>query len=384
MDSVAVFLREREHQGLMRRLYPITERGAGRMIVQGHTKLDLSSNDYLGLSQHASLRRAATEALARHGTGSAASRLMSGDLALHHQLEERTAALKGKPAALVFNSGYQANVGIISALCSHGDAVICDRLCHASLLDGARLSRARLFRFQHNQLDHLQSLLEKTAQGFQRRLVVSESIFSMDGDLAPLTDIVALTQAHGVRLLVDEAHATGVTGPGGSGLVAALGLSDSVDLIMGTYGKALGGFGAYVACREEMKSYLVNTARSFIYSTALPPAVIATNLAALEVLAEEPHRRVVLQKRSVWFREQLQSRNLPIGGVTQIVPWFTGDVAATLALSRRLDERGFYVLPVRPPTVPTGQARLRFSLSYDHSQEDLAGLLSAIDEVRDV
>ncbi len=381
MESVAQFLKARADQGLLRSLRPATERNAGRRVVQGESTLDLCSNDYLGLSRHPHLCAAAAEALAQHGTGSAASRLMSGDLELHHRLETRTAELKGKPAALVFNSGYQANVGIISALCSRGDAVICDRLSHASVLDGVHMSGARLFRFQHNDPDHLQTLLEKTASGFQRRLVVSESIFSMDGDLAPLADLAALTQHHGVLLMVDEAHATGITGPGGSGLVAALGLTDTVDLVMGTYSKALGGFGGYVACSAELKTYLINTARSFIYSTALPPSVMATNLAALDVLADEPQRRIVLQKRTAWFRERLQSQGIPLGGSTQIVPWLIGDVATTQARSQHLQERGFHALAVRPPTVLPGQARLRFSLSYDHSQKDLECLLSAIAEV---
>jgi 8-amino-7-oxononanoate synthase len=384
MESVAAFLKQREDQGLMRALCPATARGGGRREEKGASQLDLCSNDYLGLSRHPRLCAAAAEALQRYGTGSGASRLMSGDLELHHRLEERTAALKGKPAALVFNSGYQANVGIISALCTREDAILCDRLSHASILDGARLAGAKLLRFKHNDPDHLDTLLTKTAVGFRRRLVISESLFSMDGDLAPLTALAERTRAHGALLMVDEAHATGVTGPNGSGLVAALGLNDQVDLVMGTYSKALGGFGGYLACSAAMKAYLVNTARSFIYSTALPPAVIAANLAALDVLVEEPHRRVVLQKRTAWFREQLQTRGLALCGSTQIVPWLTGDVQTTRDRSRALRKRGFYALAVRPPTVAPGKSRLRFSLCFDHRREDLESLLHAIDEVRHV
>jgi 8-amino-7-oxononanoate synthase len=259
--------------------------------------------------------------------------------------------------------------------------VLCDRLCHASLLDGIALSGARLFRFQHNDPDHLVTLLKKTSDRFRRRLVVTESVFSMDGDLAPLQAIVEATRGHAVTILVDEAHATGLIGPGGSGLVAALGLTDRVDLVMGTYSKALGGFGGYVACSTLLKEYLINMARSFIYSTALPPAVIATNLAALDILEREPYRREDLRKQTAWFRDRMQQRGLPIVGVTQIVPWVVGEAAAALALSTALDRHGYYVLPVRPPTVPAGESRLRFSLSYAHRRADLEGLLAAIDEV---
>lgn len=384
METIAAYLKAREEQGLLRRLRPFERRDQGRLLHEETRKLDLSSNDYLGLSQHPRLREAARDALDKYGTATAAARLLSGDLALFHELEERTAQLKGKEAALVFNSGYQANVGILSALCTRKDAVFCDRLCHASLLDGATLNGARLYRFRHNDPGHLQNLLKKTEGRFERRLVVTESIFSMDGDLAPLQSIVDIVQGQRVLLLVDEAHATGVTGPDGSGLVSALNLHEQVDLVMGTYSKALGGFGGYVACDGAMKLFLINAARSFIYSTALPPAVIATNLAALDVLRDEPYRRVTLQNQTAWFRTELQQRSLPTCGTTQIVPWIVGEANATQALSDALDDRDYYVRPVRPPTVPPGQSRLRFSLSYAHSRRDLLGLLAAIDEVRDV
>ncbi|MFC1763974.1 8-amino-7-oxononanoate synthase [Planctomycetota bacterium] len=384
METVGTFLSQRRTQGLLRSLHPSTQRCRGRIQYQDRWYLDLSSNDYLGLADDAHLKQASTAAIEQYGTGSGAARLLSGDSALIHELETRTAVLKGKPAALVFNSGYQANVGIISALCARGDAVLCDRLSHASILDGVALSGARLFRFRHNDVEHLESLLVKTAGRFRRRLVVTESLFSMDGDMAPLPALVAATQSHEVMVLVDEAHATGLYGPGGSGLVAEQGVTEQVDLVMGTYSKGLGGFGGYVACAQEMKDYFVNSARSFIYSTALPPGVVAGNLAALDVLAQQPERRMELLIRAAWLREKLTQRGLTTRGNSQIIPWMVGRAALACQRSEQLQSRGFWVLPVRPPTVPAGQARLRLSVTCAHTREDLEGLLAAIDEVRDV
>ena len=247
MEDWKQFLEERERRQLLRRLVPSSGRAPALAVRDGREYVDFSSNDYLGLSSHPALIAAAREALDRYGVGSGASRLMSGDLAIHHELEETMAVFKGSEAALVFNSGYQANTGIIPALFGRRDAVFADQLCHASQLDGALLSRAKLLRFRHNDPEHLDRMLAKHRGAFERALVMTESVFSMDGDLAPLAMLLAACRRHRCLLMVDEAHATGVFGPLGRGCVEASDLAGQVDLVMGTFSKALGGFGAYLA-----------------------------------------------------------------------------------------------------------------------------------------
>ncbi len=378
MDRIESLLSQRKADGLLRTLRPADFRRGGRIHRAGREFLDFSSNDYLGLSNHPRLKEASRKAIEEFGTGSSASRLLSGDLHLTHLLEEKTASFKGTESALVLNSGYQANVGIISALCRAGDAVFCDKLSHASILDGAMLSKARLFRFAHNDPGHLESLLKRHGDRFDSRLIVTETIFSMDGDRPPLRDIVEVKNKYGCRLMVDEAHATGIFAKDGSGIVAEQGLVDEVDLIMGTFGKALGSFGAYVAGAKKMIQYLVNTCRSFIYSTALPPAVIAANLAALELIETEPFRRIELLENASYFRTELAGKGFEVKGCSQIVPVITGDTKTAAVLSERLSENGYWVLPIRPPTVPKGRARLRFSLTWHHNKKILSDLIEQL------
>ena len=378
MDRVEEFLARRKKDNLLRVLYPANVRRKGRIYFKEKEYYDFSSNDYLGLADHAALKEAAKAAVEKFGIGSSASRLLSGDLQIHHELEEKTALLKGKQSALVFNSGYQANVGIISCLYKAGDAIFSDRLNHASIIDGISLSAARLFRFRHNDMDHLESLLKKTDGRFKNRLIITETIFSMEGDRPPLKELVSLKEKYNCKIMVDEAHATGIFARDGSGVVAEEDLADRIDLIMGTFGKALGSFGAYIACSKKIKEHLINTCRSFIYSTALPAVVIAANIAALELLEKEPFRRNVLLKNAAYFRSELEKIGLEVRGESQIVPLIIGDVAKLLALSGYLRQEGFWVLPIRPPTVPAGQGRLRLSLSYHHNKKILAGLIEKI------
>jgi 8-amino-7-oxononanoate synthase len=293
-------------------------------------------------------------------------------------LEEKIARLKGKEAALWFNSGYQANVGLFKALLKAGDAIFADKLSHASLIDGAQLSEAVLFRFHHNNLNHLEMLLKKYRAKYRQAIIVTESIFSMDGDRAPLKELTALKEKHHCLLMVDEAHATGIFGKNGAGVVEEENLSGEVDLIMGTFSKALGSFGAYVAADKTMIQYLVNTCRSFIYSTALPPAVAAANLAALKLLKTEPARRHILLKNAKFFRAQLIKAGFKTKGDSQIIPLIIGDNQKTMALSHKLKKAGYWVLPIRPPSVPPGEARLRFSLSYCHAQNSLEKLIKTL------
>ena len=374
MERIIDFLKKRRTDGLLRTLRPAEARGGGMIVRHGRRLLDFSSNDYLGLSDHPALKHAAIEATRALGTSAAASRLLSGDLAIHHELEAAVAAFKGKETALVFNSGYQANVGIISALCGKGDAVFCDRTGHASILDGITLSGARLIRFAHNDADHLNQLLDKHAGKYQRRLIVTESIFSMDGQAAPLGALADLAGRYDCLFMVDEAHATGIFGENGSGLVAQEGLTDRVDILMGTFGKALGSFGAYAACSEQLKAYLVNACRSFIYTTALPPGVIAASLAALHVVRTEPFRRRELLERAADFRNELRAVGLHGTGDSQIVSVVIGDATRTVALSEMLSENRFYACAIRPPTVAPGGSLLRFSLNYHHHGKDLKRL----------
>jgi 8-amino-7-oxononanoate synthase len=375
MDRLDDFLQQREVEGLLRTLKPADWRRNGVICHKGVELVDCSSNDYLGLADHPKLKQAAKEALDKFGTSAGASRLLSGDLQIHHELEEATARFKGKEAALVFNSGYQANAGIISSLCSSVDAVFADRFAHASILDGISLSGAKLFRFAHNDAEHLKSLLKKAMGNFDNRLIVTESVFSMDGDRAPLKELVELKEMYGCQMLVDEAHATGIFGRDGAGVVSEEGLSQRVELIMGTFSKALGSFGGYVAASRKMRDYLINTSRSFIYSTALPPAVIGANVAAIEVVKAEGFRRTALLERAAFLRNALAGKGFEVRGDSQIVPLIVGDAGGAIEMSERLQKQGFWVLPIRPPTVGPNQARLRFSLNFGHSRADLERLV---------
>lgn len=380
MEDLRGFLDRRREEGNLRTLAPLDARGPGRAVRDGRELIDFSSNDYLGFSAEPAVKAAAEAAVRRHGVGSGASRLMSGDLTIHHELEGEIAAFKRKEAALLFNSGYQANVGIIPALVGRNDVVFADRASHASLLDGVLLSRAEHLRFRHNDLEHLRSLLERHRKEHRNALIVTETVFSMDGDLAPLPEIVELSELYDCRLLVDEAHATGVFGPQGRGRVEEAGLSDRVDYIMGTFSKALGGFGAYLAACRVAADYLVNAARSFVYSTSLPPAVVAADLAAVRLCVEEDWRGAELLAAADRFRRRLLQRGWRVLGDSQIVPVVVGESAEAVRLSTRLREQCIYVLPVRPPTVPEGKARLRFSLCYGHTDEQLERTLEALGE----
>ncbi len=378
MEAWKEFLEERERLQLLRQLSPSEERRPGIAVRGGKEYVDFSSNDYLGLSSHPAVVAAAKEALDRYGVGAGASRLMSGNLSIHHELEEEVAAFKGAESALVFNSGYQANMGIIPALFGRHDLVLADHFCHASQLDGALLSRATLVRFRHNDTGHLSELLDKHRGDFRRCLVMTESLFSMDGDRAPLSGLLEVSRRHRCLLMVDEAHATGVFGPEGRGCIEAEGLAGEIDLVMGTFSKALGGFGGYLAASHTIVEFLVNSARSFIYSTALPAPVIAANLAALRLCLSGKTQGRELLRRSAAFRDALRAKGWVVGGDSQIVPVVVGDSGRAVSLSGGLAERGFLALPVRPPTVPEGSSRLRFSLTAAHRDSQVKGVLEAL------
>jgi len=382
MEGLREFLIEREEKGLLRKLRPADLRYEGKIYFKGREYYDFSSNDYLGLSSHPLLKETAKEAIERFGVSSCASRLLSGDNEIFHRLEKKTAKFKGKESALVFNCGYQANVGIISALFKKGDCIFSDRLNHASIVDATLLSGAKLFRFKHNDAGDLKIILERERKNFRNALIVTESVFSMDGDQAPLKELVSLKKKYDCRIMVDEAHATGVFGKKGSGLVEEEGLSREIDLIMGTFSKALGSFGAYLAASKDVTDYLVNTCRSFIYSTALPVSIIAANLAALELIGLEPQRRQTLLSLAQLLRDKLKKKGLEVKGSSQIVPVILGDNFRALEFAKRLQDKGFWVMAVRPPTVPGKEARLRISLNYHNNDKVLNKLIDAITEIK--
>lgn len=357
-------------QGLERRLHVMLD-SRDVLMPDGRCILNFSSNDYLGLARAPTVVEAAAAAARRWGAGATASRLLVGTLPCHVELETRLAQFKGYAASLVFGSGYLANIGAVSALVGRHDRVLADKLAHASLLDGAILSRAAIHRFQHNDVDHLLRLLrQKPASA--RDLIVTESVFSMDGDLAPLRDIARVAQEQGAMLLVDEAHATGVWGPGGTGLIGEWRLQQSVAAAMGTLSKALGAYGGFIAGSETLQRWLVNRARPFIFSTGLPPPCAGAVLGALDVLEKNPGLGADLLRRADLFRKRLQAEGFNTGGsVSQIVPVIIGDNLKTLALARRLRDHGIIAAAIRPPTVPAGTARLRLCVTLEHTPEDL-------------
>jgi 8-amino-7-oxononanoate synthase len=340
------------------------------VTLAGRPVLLLCSNNYLGLADRPRVREAAAEAALRWGAGAGASRLISGNMELHRELELRLAAFKGYDAALLFGSGYLANTGTVATLAGRGEVVFSDELNHASIVDGCRLSRAEIFIYRHGDLEHLGWGLREA--GERASLIVTDGVFSMDGDVAPLAELRELARCHGARLMVDEAHATGAIGPGGRGSVAAAGLSAEVDVVVGTLGKALGAYGAYVCANAEIIDLLVNTARPFIFSTAPPPPAVGAALAALGLLESEPQLVERLQTNATTLRSALAGEGLAAGrSSTQIVPVEVGEAEATMELCERALERGVFAQGIRPPTVPEGSSRLRFTVMATHGAEEL-------------
>jgi 8-amino-7-oxononanoate synthase len=379
MTDVAARLEELRERGLYRRLRLIEGPQGPRVLLSGREVLLLCSNDYLGLAADPRVREAAAEAALRWGAGAGASRLISGNMQPHRELETRLAAFKGYERALLFGSGYLANMGTIAALAGEGDVVFSDALNHASIIDGCRLARAETFVYRHNDVEHLESLLRGAAGA--PALIVTDGVFSMDGDVAPLPELLELARRYGARLMVDEAHATGALGPGGRGAVAAAGLSGEVDVIVGTLGKALGSYGAYVCSSAETVDYLVNRARPFIFSTAPPPPAVGAARAALGVLEAEPERVDRLAANARVLREALAAEGLvATASTTQIVPIEIGEAEPTMELCERALERGVFAQGIRPPTVPEGSSRLRFTVMATHEPEELRGAAHQVGE----
>jgi 8-amino-7-oxononanoate synthase len=356
--------------GLYRRMRMVSGPQGPRVVLDGKPVLLLCSNNYLGLADHPRVREAAADAAMRWGAGAGASRLVSGNMTLHRRLEERIAAFKGSQAALLFGSGYLANLGVIPALARSGELVFSDELNHASIIDGCRLAGADTAVYRHGDVEHLAWGL-RNADG-RAALIVTDGVFSMDGDVAPLEEIVELARRHDVRVMVDDAHGTGTLGPGGRGVVAEAGLDGEVDVIVGTLGKALGSYGAYVACDHGMARYLVNAARPLIFSTALPPAAAAAAMASLELLHEQPRRVERLADNASTLRDELAREGFDVSGSeTQIIPLIVGDAELALRICEAALEQGVFAQAIRPPTVPEGTSRLRLAVMASHTRSEL-------------
>jgi len=375
MKQLEEYLTELAGQGMLRTLREIESAQGPRVKISGQEYLLLCSNNYLGLADHPALVEASCRATRDYGVGSGASRLISGSMSLHHQLEERIADFKGTEAALVFNTGYAANNGIIQGLLGQQDTVFSDSLNHASIIDGCRLSGARIQVYPHNDINALEKLLRQESTNRQGRwLIVSDGVFSMDGDIAPLPELVALKQRYGAWLMVDDAHGGGVLGDTGRGTAEQLGCLEQIDLQMGTFGKAFGSFGAYLAASQTIVDTLINQARSFIFSTSLPPGVLAANLAAIDLIAGEEgaRRRAQLAANTQLFSQLLTEAGFDLcGSSTQIVPVLIGEPEPTMRAAAKLFSQGVFLSGIRPPTVAPGTCRLRATLMSDHTPTEI-------------
>ncbi|HYF26308.1 MAG TPA: 8-amino-7-oxononanoate synthase, partial [Baekduia sp.] len=373
VDDVAERLEELRSLGLERRLRTVTGPQGPRVFLDGRSVLLLCSNNYLGLTDHPLVKEAAADAAYRHGTGAGASRLISGTMAMHGRLEDRLAAFKGTEAAVLFGSGYLANVGVLGALArlaGEGAVVYSDELNHASIVDGCRLARADVVVYDHCDVEHLAWQVDR--QGARPGIVVTDGVFSMDGDIAPLAEIAELARERGLRTVVDEAHGTGCIGPGGRGAVADAGLEGEVDVVVGTLGKALGSYGAFAACTSALRELLINTARTLIFSTAPPPPAVAAASAALELLEDDGDRVLRLQTNAGVLRDELAKEGFEVAGsTTQIIPLVVGDAALAMRVCEEALENGVFAQAIRPPTVPEGTSRLRLAVMATHTREEL-------------
>ena len=370
MSGVEQALEEIRRAGLLREMRVIESAPGARVRLGGRDVLLLCSNDYLGLAEDPRVRSAAAEAAERWGAGAGSSRLVAGNMVPHAELEAELAAFKGSEACVLFGSGFLANTGVIAALAGRGEVVVSDALNHASIVDGCRLAGAETVVYAHADLDALAEVLEQA--GDRPATVVTDSVFSMDGEPAPLAGIVELARRHGARVIVDEAHATGVVGPGGRGLVAALGLEGEVDVVVGTLSKALGSYGAFACCDSVTASLLINRARTLIFSTALPPPSVGAAREALRIVREEPSVVERLRANARVLRDELAAQGFAVKeGEVPIVPLVVGDPHAAMALCEAALAEGVFAQAIRPPTVPDGTSRLRLVAMASHDPAEL-------------
>ncbi|MCA9401376.1 MAG: 8-amino-7-oxononanoate synthase [Candidatus Omnitrophica bacterium] len=367
--------------GKRRGLKTIQSPQQSRIKCQGQVFLNFCSNNYLGLADHALIKSAARESLGNEGFGAGASRLVCGHLNAHQELESALARFHHREAALLFSTGYMANTGVISSVCHQHDVILADKLVHASIIDGIILSRAQFHRYPHCDTEALERLLIKH-KDIPKKLIVTDSVFSMDGDVAPLKDIVALAKKHQAILMVDEAHALGVFGAHGRGLAEALQVEDDIDIIVATLSKSAGSFGAYVTGSRMLIDFLINKARSFIYTTGLPPSIAAASLKGLEIICSDHERRKRLWDNTDYLNNALTENGFDtLNSSSPIIPVLVGEESLAVEFSKRLLADGIYITPIRPPTVPPGTSRLRITVSAEHTREDLDYLIEKMKEI---
>lgn len=380
MNYITDKLTKIKDSGFYRELRYIDTAQSPRVKIEGKDFILLGSNNYLGLCDDSRLKKAAIDAINKYGVGSGGSRLTTGSYDLHKELEKKISSFKGTEASLVFNTGYMANVGIISALCDNSWVIFSDKLNHASIIDGYRLSGAKLIRYKHCDMNDLLDKINKYKGS--NNLIVTDGVFSMDGDIAPLPDIVGIAKKYNMMTMVDDAHATGILGKNGSGTASYFGLGNEIDITMGTLSKAVGSEGGYVAGKKELINYLINSARTFIYSTALSPSTIAVSIKSLEIIEKDEERRVKLLKASNWFQNELKIVGFNVMETkTPIIPILIGEADKAVEFSKILLSQGVYVPAIRPPSVPRGTSRLRISLMATHSKEDLEEALIKIIQI---
>ncbi|MGR3173412.1 MAG: 8-amino-7-oxononanoate synthase [Candidatus Scalindua sp.] len=384
MKYISEELEKIRESGLYRELNIVESAQGTHLEIKGKTYLNFCSNNYLGLANNPLVIKAVKDAVEKYGWGAGASRLVSGNMKLHEALEGEISRFKGKEASIVFPTGYMANIGTISSLVSKGDLVICDKLNHASIIDGCRLSGADFRVYPHCDIEKLENVLMKSTK-YSRKLIVTDTVFSMDGDLAPLPDIVRIARKYNAMVMVDEAHGTGVFGKRGGGVVEHFNLSEKVNIIMGTLSKAVGSLGGYVSGDADLINYLRNKARSFMYTTALPPAVCAASIAAIKLIRENPSLRTSLWNNVRYLKEKLELLNFNvISSESPIIPILIGDAKKAVDVSKFLYKKGILIPAIRPPTVPAKSSRLRMTVMSAHTRKDLERLLEVLSDVQNL
>lgn len=376
-EMCSALVEERKGNERLRKLRSVTPVSSVEIISNGQKLLNFSSNDYLGLSQHPELKARAISFINKYGVGATASRLICGNIDAYQEIEAKLASLKGTESALILPTGFQTNLTVLPALTDTNSLILCDRYSHNSLLQGAQLSAARWSRYRHNDLRHLnERLIASEERQYSQRWILTESVYSMDGDSSDVDELIKIATSYGANLFIDEAHATGVLGENGMGLCAG---RNEVAIAMGTFGKGLGSFGAYVACSQKMRDYLVNMCSGFIYSTGLPPPVLGAIDAALDLIPELSGQRLHLLELAEHVRQSLRKLGYDTGkSNTQIIPIILGDDAQATGLARHLEQNGILAPAIRPPTVETGTARIRLSLSAAHTMDHVNQLLTAL------
>jgi 8-amino-7-oxononanoate synthase len=379
MDLSVLFgeLEELKAKGRYRSLRRVSGPQEAEVVIGGDPRINFSSNNYLGLANHPAVVSALIETAGRYGVGSGASRLICGHMDVHAELEEAVARMKGTEAALTFSAGYLANLGILSTLAGPGATIFSDELNHASIVDGCRLARARVEIYRHCDAGHLSDLLGRSPS--RRKIVVTDGVFSMDGDIAPLPDLVEVKERHGAILVVDDAHATGVLPPLGRGTADHFGIRGRVDIQMGTFSKALGTYGAYIGATRAMVDYFINKCRPFIFNTGLPPALAGATLAAVDLLGKERDLLASLWRNQEHFRGEMAKMGRRVSSRTAIVPILVGGDRETMTVAKSLFDRGVFIPGIRPPTVPEGTGRLRLTLMATHTPGMIRTAASLID-----